>query len=53
MSWSLPTENVYGLGENEQRSFKHDFGEKLTWPLYASDLTPYVCRMIIYMKCFK
>lgn len=44
MSWHLPTENVFGLGENEQRTLKHDFSQKLKYTLYASDLAPWVRR---------
>jgi hypothetical protein len=49
MSWTLPSENLYGIGENEQRSFKHDFGENLKWTMWAADQPPYVCRHLIYL----
>eukprot|EP00094_Tigriopus_californicus_P002589 TCALIF_02501-PA protein Name:"Similar to Gaa Lysosomal alpha-glucosidase (Rattus norvegicus)" AED:0.10 eAED:0.10 QI:0/0.75/0.55/0.88/0.75/0.77/9/17/845 len=35
----LPSENVYGLGEHEQPSFKHDLNWK-TWTMFARDVSP-------------
>jgi len=40
LSWKVPTENVYGVGENEQHSFKHDFSQDLTWALWGRDQPP-------------
>lgn len=40
LSWRPASENVYGLGENEQKSFKHDFGKNLTWGLWSRDQPP-------------
>jgi hypothetical protein len=42
MSWKLPSTNVYGIGENEQKSFKHDFSQETTWALWARDQPPSV-----------
>lgn len=42
MSWVPESENVYGIGENEQRSFKHDFSQGLTWGLWGRDQPPSV-----------
>ncbi|CAG7733772.1 unnamed protein product [Allacma fusca] len=36
----LPTKNLYGIGENEQHSFRHKFDQYYTWPLYARDQPP-------------
>jgi len=41
LSWQTPTENVYGIGENEQHSFKHNF-DGTTWALWARDQPPSV-----------
>ncbi len=40
LSWKPASENVYGLGENEQKSFRHDFGKNLTWGLWSRDQPP-------------
>ncbi|OXA36749.1 Maltase-glucoamylase, intestinal [Folsomia candida] len=40
LSWQLPSENVYGIGENEQTSFRHDFSANKIYPLWAQDHTP-------------
>lgn len=42
MSWTPATENVYGIGENEQKSFKHDFSQNITWGLWGRDQPPAV-----------
>lgn len=42
LSWQLPSENVYGIGENEQTSFRHDFSANKIYPLWAQDHTPEV-----------
>jgi len=42
LSWKVPTENVYGVGENEQHTFKHDFSQNLTWGLWGRDQPPAV-----------
>ncbi|XP_066989348.1 sucrase-isomaltase, intestinal-like [Macrobrachium rosenbergii] len=34
---SLPTEYLYGLGENTHHVFKHDFASRETKPLFAKD----------------
>lgn len=40
LSWTPGSLNVYGLGENEQHSFRHDFSQNLTWALWAKDQPP-------------
>ncbi|ODM92559.1 Maltase-glucoamylase, intestinal, partial [Orchesella cincta] len=40
LSWKPGSENVYGLGENEQHSFRHDFSQNLTWALWSRDQPP-------------
>jgi alpha-glucosidase (family GH31 glycosyl hydrolase) len=40
MSWKPASENVYGIGENEQKSFKHDFEQNITWGLWGRDQPP-------------
>ena len=54
MSWKTPTENVYGIGENEQSSFKHNF-DGTTWALYGRDQPPSVSwdEMIVFGPFFK
>nr|XP_053632508.1 maltase-glucoamylase-like isoform X2 [Cherax quadricarinatus] len=39
ISSTLPSKNVYGLGENAHDSFRHDLGGK-TWPIFARDQGP-------------
>nr|KAG5709612.1 hypothetical protein BaRGS_001662 [Batillaria attramentaria] len=34
----LPSDNVYGMGENTHKTFKHQFG--LSWPAFARDEFP-------------
>ena len=36
----LPSENIYGFGENLHYNFKHDTDFK-TWPLWARDQPPF------------
>jgi len=36
----LPSRNVYGIGENEQKTFRHNFEEFIRWPLWAKDQPP-------------
>jgi len=45
LTWSVPSEQVYGIGENEQTSFKHDFNANKKYPLWARDHTPEVQLM--------
>lgn len=40
LSTRLPSENVFGLGENVHDSFKHQFGK--SWPAFARDQPPFV-----------
>jgi len=40
LAWKVPTENVYGIGENEQTSFRHNFNDNKKYPLWARDHTP-------------
>ncbi|ODM96356.1 Maltase-glucoamylase, intestinal [Orchesella cincta] len=40
LSWTPGSENVYGIGENEQHTFKHDFSQNNTWALWARDQPP-------------
>lgn len=42
LAWKPASENVYGVGENEQPTFKHDFGKNITWGLWAKDQPPSV-----------
>jgi len=42
MSWKVPTENVYGIGENEQSTYKHDFSKTATYALWGRDQPPAV-----------
>ena len=35
----LPTDKIYGMGENQHSRFKHDLSFK-TWPLWARDQPP-------------
>ena len=35
----LPSKNIYGMGENTHKSFRHDLNYK-TWPLFARDQGP-------------
>ena len=35
----LPSENIYGFGENLHESFKHDLNFR-TWPMWARDEPP-------------
>jgi alpha-glucosidase len=39
-STKLPTKNLYGIGENEQPTFRHNFDNYLNWPLYGRDQPP-------------
>src|SRR5271165_1253769 len=36
----LPSDFVYGLGENTHQTLKHDFNQFKTWPLFARDQAP-------------
>lgn len=40
LSWIPESDNVYGLGENEQPTFKHDFNRNITWSLWGRDQPP-------------
>lgn len=40
LSWKPASENVYGIGENEQHSFKHNFNDNITYGLWARDQPP-------------
>jgi len=44
LSWKPATGNAYGAGENQQRTFKHDFGKNITWALWAKDQPPGVSK---------
>ncbi len=48
LSWKPATENVYGVGENQQRTFKHDFEKNITWGLWAKDQPPGVIKYFKY-----
>ncbi|XP_052256801.1 sucrase-isomaltase, intestinal-like isoform X2 [Dreissena polymorpha] len=39
ISTSLPSENVYGFGENMHTTFRHNLNYK-TWPMFARDQPP-------------
>jgi len=38
----IPSKNAFGIGENEQRSFRHDFTKFETLALWARDQAPNV-----------
>jgi maltase-glucoamylase len=38
----LPNRNLYGIGENEQPSFRHSFEKYPNWPLWGRDEPPNV-----------
>ena len=38
----LPNRNLYGIGENEQPSFRHSFEKYPVWPLWGRDEPPNV-----------
>ncbi|ULT85754.1 hypothetical protein L5515_005679 [Caenorhabditis briggsae] len=40
LSTYLPSENVYGWGENAHQSLKHNFSRYLTWGMLARDQPP-------------
>ncbi|XP_067946524.1 sucrase-isomaltase, intestinal-like [Watersipora subatra] len=40
LSVKLPSKNVYGLGENVHRHFKHQFAKAETWAMLARDQPP-------------
>lgn len=40
LSTKTPTTNVYGLGENLHRYFKHQFAKAETWAMFARDQPP-------------
>ena len=48
-----PTFNVYGLGENLHRNFKHQFKEAETWAMFARDQPPGQAssKVIFYSLC--
>lgn len=35
----VPSENVYGIGEQIHRQYRHDFNWK-TWPIFTRDALP-------------
>lgn len=35
LTWKPASANVYGIGENEQSTFRHDFTKSRTWALWA------------------
>lgn len=39
----LPSKNLYGIGENEQSSFRHSFDKFPVYPLFANGWSPDVC----------
>jgi hypothetical protein len=39
---TLPSNNLFGIGENEQMTFKHDFSSRKIWPLFTRDQPPQV-----------
>lgn len=38
----IPSTNAYGIGENEQPSYRHDFSSFTSIPLFARDQAPQV-----------
>ena len=51
ISTRLPSTNLYGIGENEQSTFKHQFEKFPVWPLFAKDQQPSVSAMISRIYC--
>ena len=49
----LPNKNLYGIGENEQPSFRHSFEKFPNWPLYARDQPPSVSTHFKKSKRFR
>ena len=49
ISTRLPSTNLYGLGENEQSTSKHQFEKFPVWPLFAKDQSPSVSSLINLM----
>ena len=45
ISTKLPSTNAYGIGENEQHSFKQQFDSYHTFPLWARDNGPDVSSL--------
>ena len=39
ISTKLPSENIYGFGENLHKSFRHDLNFQ-TWPMFSRDQAP-------------
>jgi hypothetical protein len=39
ISTKLPSENIYGMGENRHESFKHNLNYQ-NWPVFARDEAP-------------
>ena len=42
LTTKLPSTNLYGIGENEQGTFKHHFDKYPVWPLFSRDQPPSV-----------
>lgn len=42
----IPSTNAYGLGENEQPSYRHDFSKFTSIPLFARDQAPQVSQTL-------
>lgn len=40
----VPSTNGYGIGENEQLSYRHDFSKWQVFPIYTKDDAPLVCK---------
>ena len=38
----IPSKNLFGIGENEQSTFKHSFENRPVWPLWTRDQPPEV-----------
>ena len=51
MPLSLTTTDLYGLGEFERPTFKHDLSERKVWGMFAADNKVQVCN--IQFKFFK
>jgi len=43
IGFKIPSRNVYGIGENEQHSFRHSFEKRPLYGLWARDQPPAVC----------
>ena len=50
LTTKLPSTNLFGIGENEQGTFKHHFDKFPVWPLFSRDQPPSVRPKDIYLS---